>query len=1133
MGCNPCCCSDCPEKPRSLRVSVTWPAGSGQIIPSEVVEPSYLAVTTNCVAVSQGRHIAAVRMASEGSGYTEPPTVTLSSGPESEQAILVSSVLSPVTSVTIVDGGSGYTSNPTVAFTNPGSRRRSAAATAIVRGSVTSLTMLNKGFEYTSPPTFSFSGGGSGADILATLGEGYVIRIEVIKGGNGYTSAPTVSVQGSALVATATISGGAVTAITIATPDYASDYGFGAEPLVEISGGGGGGASAVAIVGYSITAVTIKDGGDGYQPGTAVTVEGDGYGASAVAVVTGSVVELIVTDAGSYASSRLSDGTGLVPWPEVTFTGGGGSGAQAELGFSSGASVSRTLYVGKGYEHPPPTITISGGGGSGASAVADLSWEPSNTRVYSIADCTASDVFLVCTETESELFPEVPCAGCGGASIPVGEEALSRENLYGEELGWEFEAFTSLPASRRRLSGRQFVPSDIDNGVVGTDLRDHDFIFPGEAVNAYWKTQWDSGGAELLDGSGGFLFSYAAFEYDERAFVQRVFSRIPPPGSLKFLALETTPAGERSAAGGPIAPQSKGVMSHSLLFFGLTTPPQSQPSEMTPTFRQYADLLGKPFWRLHSIASPAFGGRNLRLPATNKLLIFPDPGVSGVAALLGGGIRCNFTANYTAPAVSSYSTPPLVFTVGPELEFTFSPTEYTGEYTISAVTIRDGGESLFADGHTASVTIRSLGIGYERTEAYISVQIADGRAATATIHYGGAYFGGGELASVSIEDEEYEGVFNNEARIFTGTSGNETTSQYTQPTVTAEPESGDQKAALSVTLAEETDENGNPYWRVSAVAIDSAGAGHPEDVPILFEIEGEDGTISEEAIATGIVGSRQEPTLEISAGGNGDANFSASYAEADGEWSVQSVVVGAGGTGYSDNAEISISLGADDVEVTAAAGYITTAKSQPEITASVAGGTGAELSVALQEGFFGGWEVASVSVVAAGTGYADGATVQFSGGDQGDGGAYAEIAVNNSGEIQSVNVFFGGYFYADSGIVESVTLTSFGAYYKQPGELQSISITNGGRYYNLVITESENALPPLDCVGIVGEGNWETLHYPKEAIPGFERPEIDVGTVYDALHQANCWRFGDPSFYYRWKQTRRCPLPQLQLEIVQ
>ncbi len=72
-----------------------------------------------------------------------------------------------------------------------------------------------------------------------------VAQVLVTAGGAGYAAAPIVTISGNA-TATATVSGGAVTAITMVS--RGSGYSTSVQPTVTILGGGGAGASAQAVV---------------------------------------------------------------------------------------------------------------------------------------------------------------------------------------------------------------------------------------------------------------------------------------------------------------------------------------------------------------------------------------------------------------------------------------------------------------------------------------------------------------------------------------------------------------------------------------------------------------------------------------------------------------------------------------------------------------------------------------------------------------------------------------------------------------------------------------------------------------------------------------------------------------------
>jgi hypothetical protein len=82
-----------------------------------------------------------------------------------------------------------------------------------------------------------------------------IAQIIVTSGGSGYTIAPGVTISGGQ-PATATVTGGVVTAIALGTP-LVTGYSTSAQPTVTFTGGGGGtGAAAVAIVGAEVWPVT-------------------------------------------------------------------------------------------------------------------------------------------------------------------------------------------------------------------------------------------------------------------------------------------------------------------------------------------------------------------------------------------------------------------------------------------------------------------------------------------------------------------------------------------------------------------------------------------------------------------------------------------------------------------------------------------------------------------------------------------------------------------------------------------------------------------------------------------------------------------------------------------------------------
>jgi hypothetical protein len=140
-----------------------------------------------------------IRIDSAGSGYTAPPTVTVTPGTGYTQVLAPSLTAvvatGTITALTLTNPGSGYGSTaPTVAFTGGGGT--AAAATAVLIGSpVGSLSLTNAGSGYTSPPTLAFTGGsGTGAAAIAVLSGGLgVTAITLVQPGFAYTTLPSVT----------------------------------------------------------------------------------------------------------------------------------------------------------------------------------------------------------------------------------------------------------------------------------------------------------------------------------------------------------------------------------------------------------------------------------------------------------------------------------------------------------------------------------------------------------------------------------------------------------------------------------------------------------------------------------------------------------------------------------------------------------------------------------------------------------------------------------------------------------------------------------------------------------------------------------------------------------------------------
>ena len=307
-------------------VSISGVSGSGATATASLGINAINTQATASATIDAAGSINQITVPLSGSGYTVPPTVTISA-PTGNTATVTSTLLGGKVSLFPVLSGSGYTSAPTVTISAPtgatptGATPITATATAILgtgtqAGQVIGYTIINAGSGYVSPPTVTVSPPPTtAATAVAVLGSGLttgqVVKYIITFAGSGYTSPPSISV------------------------------------------------SAPPNLGIAST-------GSGYVLGDLVTLVGSG-GTPANAQISninaiGGITGLTLLSPGKYTSGNLA---GLT----VNSTTGQGSGGTVN---ASGFVESVTLTSsGSGYTSAP-TISFTGGGGVGASALANL-----------------------------------------------------------------------------------------------------------------------------------------------------------------------------------------------------------------------------------------------------------------------------------------------------------------------------------------------------------------------------------------------------------------------------------------------------------------------------------------------------------------------------------------------------------------------------------------------------------------------------------------------------------------------------------------------------------------------------------------------------------------------------------------
>lgn len=205
-----------------------------------------------------------------------------------------------------------------------------------------------------------------------------VVSVAVSNGGSGYTVAPAVvfaTTNGSGAVATANLTGGVVTSITVTTGGA-----YNGSTTASFAGGvGGTGAVAGAVTLGSpvtagtgtttgqLTAIARTNAGSGYTSPPDVTIGGVGTGATAIAIISGPISSVTVDNVGSNYTTA--------PTATLTPSTGGGS-LRVLLTASTVASVTPVLGGTYLTANPIPTVTLAtptGHTGSGATASARMS----------------------------------------------------------------------------------------------------------------------------------------------------------------------------------------------------------------------------------------------------------------------------------------------------------------------------------------------------------------------------------------------------------------------------------------------------------------------------------------------------------------------------------------------------------------------------------------------------------------------------------------------------------------------------------------------------------------------------------------------------------------------------------------
>ena len=299
----------------------------------------------------------------------------------------------------------------------------------------------------------------------------------------------------------------------------------------------------------------------------------------------------------------------------------------------------------------------------------------------------------------------------------------------------------------------------------------------------------------------------------------------------------------------------------------------------------------------------------------------------------------------------------------------------------------------------------------------------------------------------------------------------------TEPDMTVTLSGGTGSGATLTATLTQSGTGESATWGVSSVSVTGGGTGYAGNVSVVFTPE--EGATTDYPASAYIVTGRVEPTVTASVSGGSGASLSVTLGQSTDWngldiWSVSSVTVNNGGTGYTDGTGVTFTV-TDGTQVYGASATISTVRSQPDVTASLpySGGSGAVLTPSLSASG-DSWTVSSVAITNGGSGYSQWDQVLISTGDIEASGSYLYVSsVDGTGAITGIGISQGGSYYRDTGVISSVNLPLYsgGEYYKSTGIIESVVVWEPGAYYLSESTgTSQVDTPTVTISSNAGEG---------------------------------------------------------------
>ena len=455
-----------------------------------------------------------VSISNGGSNYTEPSIRFIDPVPSSNQFIPNSIVLlgqyvnnSALDFYEVVSPGtlsssepvhtSGTFLNGTAVLKYVGTRATGTLSTTggvitgiTMSGSLFKVNVINTGSGYTSAPSVNINGDGSGASAVATLNTetGGVLYVKVFSRGKNYTSTPTITFGNQWQ---------ANTAVSFGQQYYYQDKLYtvavagttGSTPPSHLTGTIANGTSQLTYAGEPATANCSLQFGFGYRTPPSVTVTDTTGNGAAISINTtlstatllpvlqnGQLVDVIIEDAGiGYTSANLQvEGDGESASLSADLSLGSIQSLQANNEIlTTPGTISSVKIISGGFGYGVANVLIQGDG-TGATAVPVI--DSSTGRIVKInltnpgQNYTFADIIINGNGKAARARAVISPEGGHGKNAP--DELFARTLMFYSNLSNDLNQGLPVNNDYRQLgiikNPRQYKSTNRFQGVIGS-----------------------------------------------------------------------------------------------------------------------------------------------------------------------------------------------------------------------------------------------------------------------------------------------------------------------------------------------------------------------------------------------------------------------------------------------------------------------------------------------------------------------------------------------------------------------------------------------------------------------------------------------------------------------------------------